>query len=236
MAEEFRVILKEIIKRTETVRSFRFVSDKKIDFIAGQFLQVLFDEVNKNNKELNKYLSFSSSPAKDYIEFTKRLSESQFSQRLRQLKEGDEILIKAPLGECIFKEDYKNIAFLIGGIGITPVISMIEYIVDKKLTNDVILLYSNRSREEIAFYKELDFWQNSNGNIKVIYFIDTPSGDEKFISKRIDKESIQKYVHDYRERTFFIFGPPKMVEAMKNLCLELDIKSQNIKTEMFIGY
>jgi len=33
-----------------------------------------------------------------------------------------------------------------------------------------------------------------------------------------------------------IFGPPKMVEAMKNICLELGISPEDIKTESFIGY
>ena len=57
---------------------------------------------------------------------------------------------------------YEKIAFLIGGIGITPVISIIEHICDKKLSTDVALLYSNRNEDEIAFKKELHNWQSQN--------------------------------------------------------------------------
>ncbi|MCM8783346.1 MAG: FAD-dependent oxidoreductase [Candidatus Omnitrophica bacterium] len=236
MIEELSITLIEVIKRTQTIKSFRFIPERKIDFIAGQFLQVLFDENNKNNKDLNKYLSFSSSPTKEYIEFTKRLSESQFSQRLREFKLGSHLRVKAPLGNCVFKEDYKKIGFLIGGIGITPVISMIEYIVDKNLATDVALLYSNRSKEETAFYEELDYWQSSNKSIKVFFIVDSITEDKKFILGRVDKETIPKFIPDFKERMIFTFGPPKMVEAMKSLCLELGANSENIKMEMFMGY
>ncbi|MFN7170646.1 MAG: ferredoxin--NADP reductase, partial [Candidatus Omnitrophota bacterium] len=212
------VKLKEKIKRTETVQSFRFIPGKKIDFLPGHFLQVIFDRENLLNKELNKYLSFSSSPTRDYIEFTKRLSESPFSQRLKNLSINEEILIEAPLGNCVFKEEYKKIGFLIGGIGITPVISILEYILEKNLSTSVSLLYANRSEEEIAFYPELESWQSS-GNIKVYFFVDLPSRNNSLIFDKIDKKNINKYIPDIKERITFIFGHPKMVAEMKSICL-----------------
>ena len=107
--EEIRARLLEVIERTSTIKSFRLAPENRIDFIPGQFLQVIFDQADRNNKELNKYLSFSSSPTKEYIEVTKRLSESRFSQRLKDLKIEDEVLLKVPLGNCVFKDEYKKI-------------------------------------------------------------------------------------------------------------------------------
>jgi ferredoxin-NADP reductase len=78
--KEVKVKFIEKIKRTPSVTSFRFLPAEKIDFIPGQFLQIIFDEKNRGNKDLNKYLSFSCSPQRDYIEITKRLSESEFSE------------------------------------------------------------------------------------------------------------------------------------------------------------
>ena len=59
--KEMRVRLIERIKRTKTIESFRFQSKEKIDFIPGQYCQVIFDEAKRENKDLNKYLSMSSS-------------------------------------------------------------------------------------------------------------------------------------------------------------------------------
>lgn len=227
----------ERIKRTSAVESFRFLPEEKIAFIPGQFLQVIFDEQNPDNKELNKYLSFSSAPGKDYIEVTKRLSESFFSQRLRGLKAGDEVYVRAPFGNCVFKDEYQKIGFLIGGIGITPVISILEYIVGKKLSTDAVLLYSNRTEADIAFRQELDYWQKSNKNIRVSYTItDCQPKDSSCEFGRIDKNLVLEKIKDYRERIFFIFGPPKMVEAMQALCIEIGCDGGNIKTENFVGY
>lgn len=233
----YRAVLKDRIKRTPTVESFRFLPEKKIDFLPGQFLRFFFDADNPDNKEVNKYLSFSSAPGKEYVEVTKRLSESEFSRRLKALKPQDEVSLQGPFGNCIFRQGYKKVAFLIGGIGITPVISILEYIVEKRLDTLVHLFYSNRTEEEIAFRKELDAWQGLLSSIKVIHTLtDCPSksGDCRF--GRIEKELVFSNIPDIGETVFYIFGPPKMTEAMRGLFKDTQVRQDMIKTESFIGY
>ena len=224
------------IKRTPTIESFRFQSDEKISFLPGQFLQIIFDEENSLNRELNKYLSFSSSPNKSYFEVTKRLSNSKFSQRLRKLKEKDSIKIKAPFGNCVFEDKYEKIGFLIGGIGITPVISIIEYIIERNLNTDVVLFYSNRSEQEIAFREDLDQWNKKN-NIKIIYSITgCEPKDKTCMQGYIDKNMIDQTTGCDLDRIFYIFGPPAMVENMKSVCNDMGCRNTNVKTESFTGY
>lgn len=215
----------EAIKRTEAIKSFRFSCDEKVDFLPGQFTQLVFDEENGQNSDLNKYLSFSCAPGKGYIEVTKRISESEFSKRLNRLRPGDGVLFKPPMGNCVFKDDYKRLAFLIGGIGITPVISMIEYIVEKKINTDIYLLYSNRSTEDIAFKKELDLWRGQNSDLHVVYTLG-----------RINKDMALQHIPDLRERIVFMFGPPAMVDAMKGVCFDIGCSKDNVIAENFIGY
>ncbi|MDD3296772.1 MAG: FAD-dependent oxidoreductase [Candidatus Omnitrophica bacterium] len=233
----FRGEFIETIERTENVRSFRFITDKKIDFLPGQFAQVIFDHSDLGDQQLNKYLSFSSSPDKNYIEFTKRLSSSSFCEKLRNLKRADKVLFKAPLGKCVLKEEYKKIAFLIGGIGITPVVSILEYIADRKLDTDAVLFYSNRSESDTAFKKELDDFSYLRGNIKIFYTVTKCRPlDKNCFFGRISKELIANKLKDIEKRMFYIFGPPKMVEAMEKVCFELECSQGQIKTENFIGY
>ncbi len=230
-------VLIERIRRTQAVESFRFKPDKKIDFLPGQFLQLIFDQKDQNNLSLNKYLSFSSAPGNDYIEVTKRMSESEFSDSLRKLAPGDRVLFKAPMGNCVFKDQYSKIGFLIGGIGITPVISILEYIVAKSLDTDVCLLYSNRTEADIAFKPEIDAWSASNSQIKVTYLVShcEPS-DQRCFSGVIDQQFVTSQVCDPAQRNFFIFGPPKMVASMKNICLGIGCDEEMVKVENFIGY
>ena len=232
-----RARLIERIKRTPTVESFRFKTEEPFDFVAGQFLQVVFDPQRADNKELNKYLSLSSSPGLPYIEVTKRLSGSLFSGRLNALKAGDEVSLKGPMGNCVFRDEYRHIGFLIGGIGITPVVSILEYLASSRLDTDAVLVYSNRVEEEIAFKKELDLWKARNPRIKVFYLVSDCEPKDKTCSYGvINKETLEAQVCDLHKRVFFIFGPPKMVDAMKQLATEMRCSQENIKTETFIGY
>lgn len=237
MSKYVKGILAERIKRTAEVESFRFTPAEKSVFLPGQFLKVFFDQGNLNNKELNKYLSFSCSPWRDYIEVTKRLSESRFSMSLKNLKAGDEVLFQLPMGSCVFGDNLKKAAFLIGGIGITPVISILEYVNDKKLDTDIVLFYSNRTEEDIAFRRELDSWQAKNPNLKVFYTVTSCAPrDSRCLSGVINKELILEKASDWKQRIFFIFGPPVMVKAMRDLCLGFGCSKEDIKAENFLGY
>ncbi|MFA5101183.1 MAG: FAD-binding oxidoreductase [Candidatus Omnitrophota bacterium] len=234
---EIRVKLIERIPRTPSVESFRFSAEQRLDFLPGQFLQLLFDPARPENRELNKYLSFSASPAREYLEVTKRIGDSAFSRQLASLQAGQEVVIKAPMGSCVFRDEYKKIGFLIGGIGITPVISIVEYIIDKKLDTDVELFYSNRTENEIAFKQELAGWQAQNKNFKVYYTVtDCRPKDTKCFFGSIGKDLLEQKACNVEQRTMFIFGPPRMVDAMKVVSLEIGCPEKNIMTESFIGY
>ena len=227
----------EALDRTPSVKSFRFTLSKKIKFLPGQFLQIIFDETNRDNKKLNKYLSISSSPTKDYIEVTKKISDSKFSKSLLGLKPAEKILINIPMGNCVFLDEYKKIGFLIGGIGITPVISIIEYIIEKKLDTDLYLFYSNRTDNDIAFKSELDHWQSINNKIKVYYTVtDCAPLDRSCLYGVINKDLLMSRACDIGGRIMYIYGPPKMVEAMQALSLGIGCNPDNLKTERFIGY
>ncbi|MBF0522805.1 MAG: FAD-dependent oxidoreductase [Candidatus Omnitrophica bacterium] len=234
---EFYGKLIERIKRTGCVESFRFGLKEKLDFAAGQFIQVIFDEKDRKNGALNKYLTISSSPGKDYMEFTKKLSDSKFSEKLDSLKVGTEVLFKGPMGKCVYDASLPKIGFLVGGIGVTPAISMIEHIVGQKLSTDVMLLYSNWTAADIAFKSELDAWKAENPHIQVVYTVvmDNPK-DENISVGMITKDLVLQKVLDYQDRVWYIFGPPTMVTAMKGVCQSLGISEDKLHAETFLGY
>jgi len=208
--KETHVIFTERIKRTESIVSFRFRPDEKIEFLPGQFLQLIFDQENRANSGLNKFLSFSSAPGKEYFEVAKRMSGSEFSESLAKLKIGDRVLVKAPIGNCVFKDEYPKIGFLIGGIGITPVISILEYITSKNLDTDVCLLYSNRTEEDIAFKAQIDSWSRQNPNINPVYVVnESVPKDKKCFFGTINQQFLIDNIPEPKQRIFFIFGSPK---------------------------
>lgn len=236
MPDRLEVKIKEIIARTYNVKSVRVAIEKWADFKAGQFMCVTL----KTETACKRYLSISSSPSeKGYLEFTKRLTESDFSKALNTLKMGDSLEIQYPMGKFTLEDNGnpEKIAFLSGGIGITPIRSICKCAADKNLGVDIILIYANRTVKDVAFKEDFDIMQKQYANLKVVHVLSEPSPGFKCCQGRINSQVIKEEIADYKERKFFLCGPPPMVEAMKKILTEeLALPKENIVTENFVGY
>ena len=227
--------MKEIIPRTHNVTSFRFPRPAELNYKPGQFFFVTIKA--QDGKELNKHFSLSSSPTeKTHIEFTKKLSDSDFSTALKGLKEGDWARIDAPYGKFTFEGEHDKIGLLGGGIGITPFISICKYCTDMRLDTKVTLLYGNRTENDIAFRKELEALQRQNKNLKVVFTLNEADSGWKGATGLITAEMIKKEIPDYKETVFYTCGPPAMVEIMGNLVEQLGLPKTQLKREYFTGY
>ncbi|MGD9015308.1 MAG: FAD-binding oxidoreductase, partial [Candidatus Omnitrophota bacterium] len=227
--------IKQIIPRTHNIKSFQFRVKGRVDFKPGQFLQA---SIMVRDKQENRYLSVSNSPTeRDLIEFTKKITDSEFSQALDKMKPGDHAKIKYPYGVFTFEGEHKKIAFLSGGIGITPIRSIIKYIVDKKLDTDIVLIYANRTIKDIAFKDEFEQMQRAHHKLRVVHILTQPEAGWQGKTGRIDAKIIRQEIPDYAQRKFYICGPPAMVEAMKRIIQgELGLPKESIITENFAGY
>jgi len=234
MRVETKCEIVEIIDQTYNVKSFRVRCDKLVSYKAGQFMTVSFD----GSEDMTRYLSLSSSPTQEgFIEFTKKLTDSAFSKRLRSTKNGDSIFIKYPYGRFTFEGEHDKITFLSGGIGITPIMGIARYIRDKKLNTDAVLFYGNRTEKDIAFYDELKRIENDCPNFRTIHIISQSRGAFFGRKGHIDVNVIKEETPDYADRRFYICGPPNMVSSMKGILLdELKLDNSLILTENFSGY
>jgi ferredoxin-NADP reductase len=145
-----------------------------------------------------------------------------------------------PYGRFTFEGEYDKIAFLSGGIGITPIRSICKCACDKKLPADMILIYGNRTERDIVFHEDFLAMEAENRNLRVVYTVDTPMMDKnrwKGKSGFITSEMIKEAIPDYRERIFYVCGPPKMVDYLRALLSEeLKIPKEKMKVEQFSGY
>lgn len=234
--ENVKLELIEVITHCCDVKTFRFALPKEIPYKAGQYLIVT---LRINGKDVPKAFSISSSPTeKGYIEFTKKLTGSEFSNRLNNLKPGDTCFIRLPMGKFTLHGEYEKIAFLSGGIGITPIRGICKYATDAKLPADIVVLYSSRTPEYLIFRNDFAVMEKEGKNLRVVYTL--THCNEKVSGCRlgvIDARVIKEEIPDYAERKFFICGPAGMVEAMKiTLLNKLLILPTNIITEDFTGY
>ncbi len=231
---KFETTVKEIIPRTFDTTSFRFPRPAGFDFKPGQYM---FVTVKFGDKELIHPFSISSSPTDpDLIEFTKKLTTSEYSNRLRAMKTGDWARIDGPYGKFTCECEFEKILFLAGGIGITPFYSIMKFCTDKRLPTSLILFYGCRNEEEIAFKHELDNMEKGNTNLRVIYVLNEPPPGWTGKTGFVTPDLIKQEAPDFKDRIFYACGPPGMVTAMEKLVASLGLPETQLRLERFVGH
>jgi len=230
---EWNVKLTDKIERTSDITSFRFDPPEGFSYLPGQFFFVYIPTEVKGS--IMHHFSFSSSPSEPFLEFTTRMRDSPFKNRLNQLKIGTIVKIASVSGQFTIVEEMKKVVFVCGGIGITAARSNIKWVLDAHSHIDVILLYGNRGSTNIAFKDELE--HISEDNFKLFHILSEPEEGWNGPKGFINAEFISSSVLDLTDRIWFISGPPIMVKSIKTILTTiLNIPEGKVKTENYVGY
>ena len=135
------------------------------------------------------------------------------------------------------KDPKQKLVFMAGGTGITPFRSMLKYLLDMHQRRDIVLLYANRTADEIAYKDILSEAQTKLG-IKVFCTLTNtkaiPRNWPGFVG-RIDERVIRAAVPDYKERTFYVSGSLDMVRAYEHILKNMRVRHDQIKKDLFPG-
>jgi ferredoxin-NADP reductase len=221
--------LTNISREADGIYSFTFSHQGPVDFKPGQYMEWTLPLAKTDSRGNRRYLTLSSSPTESNLAFTIRLPKeaSHFKRRLASFKPGDKILASHLAGSFTLPADQRQkLAFLAGGIGVTPFRSMIKYLLDKQQQRDVNLLYFAVSPQQFAF---ADLFQQARRVGVASHFIDTTKTP-------LDKRLLVTAVPDYKERLFYISGPYGFVKTARESLLDLGASPRNIRSDYFPGY
>ncbi|WP_448588436.1 ferredoxin reductase [Thermocrinis sp.] len=232
---EFEAPVLEIITETPTTKTLVFNLDSvEFNFCPGQYVML---QVPYQGEVLKRAYSIANSPTKKgVLELTiKRTPNGRASVVLtEQVKVGDTFRIKGPYGKFVWLPEISKSIVLIGaGSGIVPLMCMLRYIRDKKLSDvNAILLYSNTHYEEIIYRQELE--EMNGSNIKVVHTL-TRSFPEgwKGYTGRINEEMIKREVGDLMNNLYYLCGPPSFVDNMNSILESLGVERERIKKEKY---
>ncbi len=205
------------------------------DYLPAQFQFITFHR-SKDLPVEEHHWTISSSPAqKEFVSSTIKQS-GDFTSTMGSTKVGDTAVIEAPFGRFsyVLHPDDKDIVFIAGGIGITPFISMLRYMRDTKTDLDVILLYANRFEKDILFRDELNaMTANAKPRLTITNILSEAGDDWPGEKGYVDKEKIQKFVHEVQGKAFYVCGPPAMSEKVIAALLEKGVPYDKIRSEIF---
>ena len=228
---EYKLKIIKIIDETPDIKTFR-VENKSIPFYPGQFFMVRFED----SEAFKRAYSIASSPAqKNYIDITMNLV-GEFTKRLWQAEIGDFLLFKGPYGKFYFDEAMSNDLMLIGGgLGITPLMSIIRYCNDKSLKNKIRLIYSIRTPQDIIYTEEIKKLKEQNNNFSYTLTITRPDDKTLWTGKtgRIDINLLKSNISNVENSLYFLCGPISFVKSAIEMLESLGAKKEQIKTDIW---
>jgi ferredoxin-NADP reductase/DMSO/TMAO reductase YedYZ heme-binding membrane subunit len=228
-----------MFRETDVVRTFRFASVDggpiPFAFQAGQFLNLTADI---DGRKVGRSYTIASPPTRDgYIELSiKREENGHVSRFLHDmLMTGHSVGISAPAGRFTFDSKSSDAVLLIaGGVGITPVMSILRDLTDRCWPGKIDLLFSVRSPADIIFKDELFYLAERHPNLRVHVTVtrDT-AADWTGLRGRITADLLRQHVPDVAQRPAFICGPNAMAAAARDELLAVGVPAERINVESF---
>jgi ferredoxin-NADP reductase len=237
----YKVKLKCKREIAEGTMAFHFEKPEGFIYKAGQFANCTLINPAETDAEGNsRIFSLASAPYESELMVATRMRDTAFKRVLKTMEPGMEVMMNAPHGSFTLHNNQSVPAvFLTGGIGVTPVRSIVRQAIHDKLSHRIIVFYSNRKPEDAAFLDDLRESRTANPNYT---FVGTMTQMEK--SSRewhgetgvISKAMLLKFMDDLTHPIYYIDGPPAMVKAMRQMLNEAGVDDDNIRTEEFSGY
>lgn len=225
----------KIAKETSDIRSIYFkpLNSGIFPYVPGQFAFVRFYSKRLSSEE--HHFTISSSPLHNPISFTVKES-GDFTSQLDKLRVGDTARIEGPFGAFSNAGMTGPFVFIAGGIGITPLMSMVRFMKDTNQKEKTLLIYSAKTKKDLAFYNALEKLKKQARWLKVIYVLSQEShSNEKhgWYHGRITAHLLQKQVSNVLSSQFFIVGPVPMMDEVTKLLVQLGVNKRKIFTERF---
>jgi len=230
---KYTVKVIETLQTTPSSVTLRMEKPEDFDFKPGQWG---YFTISAAKGSVSRALSFSSSPTEPHLEFTKRMSGSDFCMSLEKIQAGDRISFSGPMGNLVYEGGLAKVTFLAGGIGITPIRSILKNAVDRKIPGKKYLIYGNLNIEEAAFSDEIRQWEEADHGLKVIHVLLDPHESWDGFSGFIDSTIIEASVPDLPGQTFYVSGPPPMVKAVSAHLSDLGVHRDRVYREELEGY
>lgn len=233
-----RLHLKEVQKISDRVYNYIFQPERRFAFLPGQYMEWTLPYTPYDSRGNRRTFTIASSPTEQEVHLGIKYYEpaSMYKAAFIHMQPGDVVYASQLAGNFTLNgNEHKKLAFIAGGIGITPFRSMIKYLTDTQKVADIVLLYVVSDPTDLAYTQELK--EAVAVGIKTIPIVtDLSYQAPGVVTTKLSVSSLNQLIPDYNERIFYISGPNNMVDGTKHYLRQLGVHRRHIKTDHFSGY
>lgn len=202
-----------------------------MDFRPGQFAWITIGDSPLSMQQ--HPFSIASSPGRRRYEFTMK-GQGDFVSSVKDIPVGTRAFLEGPYGAFIHgPEEARDAVFIAGGVGITPIMSMLRAYRDRGARRDLMLIYTNKDWESVIFRDEIEALKEAIG-LRVVHVLDKPEPGWTGETGRIDADLLARHLPaDVGAYDYFLCGPPRMMDAVEPLLRQRGIAARRIFSERF---
>jgi predicted ferric reductase len=178
--------------------------------------------------------SFSSSAADadGRVEMSIR-NLGDFTSAIHKVPVGQRVYIDGPYGAFTIGKPADMHVLIAGGVGVTPMMSMIRTLADQADKRPVVLLYGGQDWDSITFREELEALK-ARLNLTIVYVLAKPpagwTGEQGFINAEMFKRHL---LPPYADHEYFICGPNVMMDAIEKALGEMNVPMSKYHSERY---
>lgn len=234
---KLKLRFKERIIIAKDTHEWVFEKPASMSFKAGQYMEWMLPHRGSDRRGVRRYFTIASAPEEDVIRVAARYPDvhSSYKTTLMNMSPGDLIIASQRAGDFLLPPNYNiKIGMIAGGIGVTPFVSHIRSMLAKKAMYDTTLFYCNNTKVDEA-YAELWREAEATGSFRLVSVFAKEEVGEGYEVGYLSADHITKHAPDYRERTWYISGPPVMVNASEKILTSLGVPKKQIVKDFFPG-
>ena len=238
--QRIRLVLLGSVPQGDSIYEFFFRPDRELKYIPGQYMEWTLTHKHVDSRGDRRYFTIASSPSEPYIKLVVRIdpdNSSSFKRALLAIRPGDEIWASQLSGDFVLPTDTsKRVVFIAGGIGITPIRSIVRQLIDTNQRRDMALFYASSNVEGFSYWQIFD--QAVQNGLRPYYFITGDTIPQGWPGKtgRLTEEIIKNEVPGYKQPLYYLSGPNAMVASYKRMLFKAGVPRGHIKTDYFPGF
>ncbi len=242
------LVSKKVMECDDVCSFYLTPHDKKPlpDFLPGQYLTFQLDIPGSGNRAIRCYSISDATHGDAYRVTIKRIPPrdkggppgivSSFFHD--QIQEGDILDVKAPAGQfCLEPAGGRPVVLIGSGIGVTPVLAMLNTLVAQGSRREVWFFHGVRNRSEHIMREHLEAIVKENPNVHLTVFCSQPGldyerGRDYHYEGRVSVDAL-KQVLPSSNFDFYLCGPGAMMQDITEGLKEWGVPDQNIHYETF---